>query len=55
MKELTYVTSQMYSTMVQVSKQELESWRDTYTRDPRFSVVLKNKKENETTAVCIIL
>ena len=48
MKELTYATTQIYLTMVQVSKRELWGWRDADTRDSHFSVVLKNKKEDET-------
>lgn len=34
--------------IVQVSKEELQIWRDVYARDLHFSVVLKNKKGDET-------
>ena len=40
-----YSSPRSYSTMVHVSKSELQEWRDAYTKDTHFSLVVKSKKE----------
>lgn len=44
--EMEYSTSCSYSITVQISKQELQKWKDAYTRDPHFNLVV-GIKENE--------
>ena len=47
--EIPYLTSQLYSTMVQVDEREFLKWKDAYTKDPHFALVLEDTKENDAT------
>ena len=44
---IPYLTPRSFSTIVQIETQEIQDWRDAYTRDPHFRQVLENKRKEE--------
>ena len=43
---IPYLTPRSFSLTIQIDNQEVQNWKNTYTRDPHFIQVLKGRKKD---------